>query len=226
MNTEAEIAYQEGQSLAADGRELEAFAAYRRAVARDPGHARAWTDIGVILAEAGRMEEAERAFRNAVAADATLAPAEKNLGVLLWRTGREEEAEFRLRRALALDATAVDIVRDTGEFLMQKRSPGEAKQILAWAVALVPTDPANWFLLSTACFLDDDLDYAQHAINRALKLRPAFPQALNNLGMILEERGDRRGARDAWRRALVVDPDLKEARANLAEFPETWNGNG
>ena len=105
------------------------------------------------------------------------APAEKNLGVLLWRTGREEEAEFRLRRALALDATAVDIVRDTGEFLMQKRSPGEAKQILAWAVALVPTDPANWFLLSTACFLDDDLDYAQHAINRALKLRPGarFP---------------------------------------------------
>src|SRR5207302_10344597 len=60
-----------------------------------------------------------------------------------------------------------------------------------------------------------DLDQAE----RLYRTLPAFPEAWNNLGVILENRGRHEDAKDAFSRALRLDPDLAEAQLNDGRRP-------
>jgi tetratricopeptide (TPR) repeat protein len=66
-----------------DGRREDARAALDDALAIDPGHAAANTQLGVLLREEGKFQDAERAYRKALATDPSHALAHYNLGVLL-----------------------------------------------------------------------------------------------------------------------------------------------
>jgi DNA-binding transcriptional MerR regulator len=59
---------------------------------------------------------------------------------------------------------------------------------------------------------------AERLLRRAVTIDPRFAEAWSNLGAILDRRGDRSGALDAFERAVALDPFLSEARANLAEL--------
>jgi len=68
------------------------------------------------------------------------------------------------------------------------------------------------------------------AFEKALGSRPAHPDALNNLGFLLQEQGRRRDAIDYYRRALAVNPSFARAEYNLGlsllserEFPPGWS---
>jgi protein O-mannosyl-transferase len=56
---------------------------------------------------------------------------------------------------------------------------------------------------------------AEKSLRASLVLRPEYPEALNNLGLLLLEK-DPRGAEDCLRRALRADPMDMEAANNLA----------
>ncbi len=66
-----------------EGRKDDARAALDHALAIDPGHAAANTQLGVVLREQGKFQDAERAYRKALATDPNHALAHYNLGVLL-----------------------------------------------------------------------------------------------------------------------------------------------
>ena len=59
-------------------------------------------------------------------------------------------------------------------------------------------------------------DEAIAQFQRALVLRPDYPEALNYLGAALAERGEAEAAVPMFRRALELAPALPHARANLA----------
>ena len=80
-----------------------ARAAYRRAIALDPGHAEAHLNLGRILHEAGDLAGAESHYRQACAAHPESALAAFNLGVALEDRGEPREAMAAYRRALELD---------------------------------------------------------------------------------------------------------------------------
>ena len=66
-----------------DKRQDDARAALDHALAIEPGHAPANTQLGVLLREQGKFQDAERAYRKALATDPNHALAHYNLGVLL-----------------------------------------------------------------------------------------------------------------------------------------------
>ena len=66
-----------------DKRQDDARAALDHALAIDPGHAAANTQLGVLLREQGKFQDAERAYRKALATEPNHALAHYNLGVLL-----------------------------------------------------------------------------------------------------------------------------------------------
>jgi tetratricopeptide (TPR) repeat protein len=66
-----------------DKRQDDARAALDHALAIDPGHAAANTQLGILLREQGKFQDAERAYRKALATDPNHALAHYNLGVLL-----------------------------------------------------------------------------------------------------------------------------------------------
>jgi len=80
-----------------------AMAAYREALALEPGHADAHVNLGRLLHEQGELADAERHYRAAAAADPESARARYNLGVVLEDQHRTEAA-----MAAYLDALRVD----------------------------------------------------------------------------------------------------------------------
>jgi tetratricopeptide (TPR) repeat protein len=80
-----------------------ARAAYRRALALDPGHAEAHLNLGRLLHELGDLDGAESHYRQACAHRPESALAAFNLGVALEDKGEAREAMAAYRRALELD---------------------------------------------------------------------------------------------------------------------------
>jgi tetratricopeptide (TPR) repeat protein len=76
-----------GAVLRAAGRPAEAEAAYRHAIALDPGFAAAHYNLGNLLADMDRPDDAEANYRAAIAAQPKYAEAYNALGTMLQRSG-------------------------------------------------------------------------------------------------------------------------------------------
>ena len=73
----------------------------RKALEIDPKHAKALTNLGMVLGAEKRFDESYQAFSKAVGP----AAANSNVGVLMAKQGRNDEARKEFHEALALDAT-------------------------------------------------------------------------------------------------------------------------
>ena len=73
----------------------------RKAIAIDPKHAKALTNLGMVLAGEQHFDESFLMFSKAVGP----AAAHSNLGVLLAKQGRTDDARREFHEALALDST-------------------------------------------------------------------------------------------------------------------------
>jgi tetratricopeptide (TPR) repeat protein len=109
----------------------EAQDAYAQALAADPAHVGAATNLGRLLHEDGRLDEAERIYRlclNASGGDPLL---HYNLGVLLEDTGRIDEAMRAYQRALADDAGLADCHYNLARLYQAQQRHQEALRHLA-----------------------------------------------------------------------------------------------
>ena len=118
------------------GQKAEAEEAYRQALAIDPQHTYAWSNLGGLLEDLGQKAEAEEAYLQALAVDPRLAKTWANLGVLLKDLGRKVEAEEAYRRALAVDPQDADAWSDLGNLLRSQKRYPEALDALEKAVTL------------------------------------------------------------------------------------------
>src|SRR5580704_19266675 len=61
-----------------------------------------------------------------------------------------------------------------------------------------------------------DLDHAESLYQDVLRAQPDHPEALNLLGLVLQDRGKSEASIALISRALDADPDFPDAYANLA----------
>lgn len=118
-----------GEELEAEGSPAAvaaAMAAYRRAVAGEPGLADAHLNLGRLLHEQGKTREAEQCYRQALAARSGDATAAFNLGVALQDLGRLDEAADAYEAALALDRTLADAHYNLAGICEQQGEPEAA----------------------------------------------------------------------------------------------------
>jgi Flp pilus assembly protein TadD len=69
--------------------------------------------------------------------------------------------------------------------------------------------------LGSICLQQQRIFEAVKHLGAAVRINPRFPQAHNMLGMALLKQGRRRSAREQFQRAVDLDPDYEDARANL-----------
>ena len=93
------------------GEQDEARRILEAAVAADPAHASAWSNLGVLLRMAGEPQPAEQAYEQALSLDPRLSEAWYNLGWLLVQEGRPAEAMQALRQGLIVAPADCDIRR-------------------------------------------------------------------------------------------------------------------
>lgn len=133
------------------------------------------------------LARADRSAHGAIAAAASAAPA-REVGRTegTARDGGEEEERVQRVRAVA-----------------NAEGPDAALRVAAEAVAEQPSSAALRYLHATLLLARGRADEAVAALRAALFLEPDLAVAELLLGMVLETRGDRVGARRAFRRAAA-----------------------
>lgn len=118
----------------------------------------------------------------------------------LWAASDSPTAEVLLRQA----ARAID-----------DRSPAEALSILDRLVGAFPDYAEAWNKRATLYFMMKRYDQSLQDIERVLELEPRHFGALAGKGVILERQKNFAAAREAFKQALAVNPNLEQVKEAL-----------
>ena len=204
-----------GKAYFALKRYREAKRCFARALSLDADHAEALGNFGAVLALTGELREARSRLRRAVALQPRYPNAWFNLGAVLRRLHEPEEAEQSCRRALALDPRMADAHLELGNVLADLGKPEQAEGCYRKAIELDSTLAPAHARLAEMLKMTLRLEEAEASYRAALALQPSAA-TFQALGGVLYELDRPLEAREAFRRALEVDPELVEARWSLA----------
>jgi cytochrome c-type biogenesis protein CcmH/NrfG len=138
------------------GRLRQAEEAYRQILARQPNHADAIHNLGVISLQSGRNDAAVQLIRQAIAINPNYPEAHSNLGNVLADMDRLDEAIAAYRQAIALNPGLAEAHNNLGNALREKGQSGEAVAAFRRAIAINPDFPEAHRNLSLALLLDGD----------------------------------------------------------------------
>jgi protein O-GlcNAc transferase len=100
----------------------------------------------------------------------------------------------------------------------QRQAWDEALTLIRQALALAPQQPEFHYAQANILIDSGDrsrLALARRALEQAIRLRPAFFEAWNNLGLLLEDLGELDHAEHAFSQAVAVRPTALSARSYL-----------
>ena len=122
-------------------------------------------------------------------------PAREALAATLLQTGQPSEAAVVYQQMAGLRTDAAEPLIARG-IIFQRQAEAE----------------------STAARKQALLVSAMQAFEAALKRDPKSATAYNNLGVVHERRGEIPEALTAYKKAVLLDPTLTDARRNVARF--------
>ncbi|MGE0377867.1 MAG: tetratricopeptide repeat protein [Planctomycetaceae bacterium] len=125
--------------------------------------------------------------------------------------GEHEKAEAGFRKALALNPDSAVAQHALGQFQLSQGRTAEALPLLNKAVLAQPNDKAFRFDLAVALAKSGDTGAALPHFKRTVGEAAAH----HNIGTVLRDQGDLRGAEQHFRQALCIQPDLEETRHAL-----------
>jgi Flp pilus assembly protein TadD len=85
-------------------------------------------------------------------------------------------------------------------------------------VKIKPNDPGAWNNLGVLAGRSEAPQDALRYFETSLRLNPNQPAVLNQVGVLRLQGGDAAAAREAFSRALAVDPGYEPARKNLQKI--------
>jgi len=101
-----------------------------------------------------------------------------------------------------------------------------AMKLLNAAVELQPDYAEAWNRRAYVYYLDNDYKRALGDLRRVLALEPRHYKALEGLGNLLLQLGEKKAALEAYESALKVNPNLPAARASRDELKVQVEGQG
>lgn len=138
------------------------------------------------------------------------------LGTLYAQERKFDEAIEALQQARSLASEEASIYFALGSARFQKTDYQGAIEDLQAGLRLRPETTDAWFDLGNAHLMLKQYSEAKIAFNRALAIEKDFWPALTNIGLVLFEEGDVRGAIDKWQASLVIDPQVAEPQIAIA----------
>jgi Tfp pilus assembly protein PilF len=206
-----------GEALAGLGRQRDAEASYGRAIARMP----AFTQAHLRLAESRIARKDLHGALTALQQGQKDAPNEPVLFERegqVWQTLGDVARAMRAYETVATLAPSDALVRwRMGELLLSAGRPDEARTRFQEATTLDPSVADYWNSLGMVLGGGGRNDEAADAFRRAIDRDPKSARYAYNLGLVLLRAG-RPDARQAFERALALDPAFRPARDRLAEL--------
>ena len=186
-----------------------AEASARRALELDPQSPEAHNLLGFVAALEGEGEEAIEAYRQAIALDDTYLEAMLNAAeVYIHPLGDYDQAIEMCDQALDLaevDEEIIDALLLKFDALLGKGDMDEAARVMQRVPAGPYDNPNHTFLVGRAFYEIGQPDRASTLIEEAAAKDPRHAEANYYLGLIRDERGDTRGATQAFLRSRELD---------------------
>jgi tetratricopeptide (TPR) repeat protein len=197
-------------------------------VAKAPGNAKAWKNLGLGLAEEGRFEESIVTFQKAIFLGETssvtpagwLAGVECNLGASLMSMGRLDEAAAAFDKAIHLNGEDCLAHVNRGIIALRLGDVDAARTCFEKAIDLRPEYAPAYVNLGIVVEPDDP-DGALELYGKALLRNPDYAPALAATGRNFLRRGQPARAIEYLQRAVRTDPSLTAARRDLADASAT-----
>ncbi len=186
-------AFEAGLTALERGEWVQAQTALEKSIARRPGHADnavAYNGLGVALAQLGHLAEAEEMFAQALRLDPLLTTARTNQGLVRYQAGQADEAVPILEEAAEADPDDPRALLILARAQLDRGRPVAALDATRRAIGRAPDQADAWNLAGVIHYRQDRWDDARTHWQRALDLRPAYPEALWNFGRLEETRGE------------------------------------
>jgi tetratricopeptide (TPR) repeat protein len=180
---------------------------YRRILAVDPNHDRAWAQLGWLLYFGlKRYPEAEDAYRKAISIDENHAWAWAGLGRLLSSLRRYPEAEGAYRKAISIDEKDAWAWSALGRLLHTLKRHPEAEEAFRKAILIDEKYALAWAGLGGLLSLLRRYSEAEEAYRKAISIDETLAWLWAPLGQLLHEDLKRYPeAEEAYRKAVSFD---------------------
>jgi tetratricopeptide (TPR) repeat protein len=106
----------------------------------------------------------------------------------------------------------VDLLMQRAEHFAKQEDLDLALQIMDATVDIAPDQAEAWHLRAKVHFLKQNYEQALTDLRRVLDRDPKHYAAMNDLGVVLESIGAKKEALEAYRKALVINPFLTDAK--------------
>jgi tetratricopeptide (TPR) repeat protein len=174
-----------GIQLANEGDVAGALRHFERAADVAPTDTDVLFNIGVAYRRLGRPDEAIAAFERALAVDSRLTDADREIAEIYEEQGRLDEAVRQLRRALQIRPDDLKARRQLAAILVRQQNLDAAAVAYEAILRMVTDDADAHEALGTIRMKQGDERRAVGHYRAALKARPGWPRAANNLAWIL-----------------------------------------
>ena len=174
-----------GNLYAVQGRDSDAEAAYRAALALDPSFVQAALNLADLQRSRGAEDAAEKTLREALVRDSRSAPAHHALGLSLTRQKRRDEALKAFAQAVAL---APDNARFAYVYAVALNDRGQRGKALRELEAALKRQPGDSELLLALALFERDAGQRGRALGYARQLAtlepddPGVQQLVRELG--------------------------------------------
>ncbi len=200
----AEVHYNYGAALWYSGAKTQAISELQTSVRLDPAAAASYALLGMAQREQGDLADSRLNLERAIALSPATAASFIDLGIVFLRQNLLQHAvaqfEAGLNAASAVPAPDWDAAI-TG--LREAGSHGTPNPELHNIIGLMLGRKGS------------DTTQVVAEFNEALRLRPEYAEAHNNIGLVLAQNGDDEKASNEFREAVRIRPDYADAHANL-----------
>ena len=208
--------------LAGKGKRDEAIGLLRTAIQNEPNNADARLLLGSLLMESGDRSESIAELREGARLRPKSAAAQNALGEAYMSFGMANAAGASFERAVAIEPKLAAAQVNLGQILVDSREYDAAAAHLDIAMKLLAKNPDAadaHYLRAKVYAAKDELRDAVGQLERAIALRPNFPQAWSDLGQLRKTLLDGPGALAAFERAVALNPRDAVAQYRLgAEY--------
>jgi tetratricopeptide (TPR) repeat protein len=188
---------------------------YESALANDMTYAPSWCRVAQTKVKLGRVRDAQNDFQQALRHDAKCVDAYVGLATIAHNERNFGEALDFLRMAVTINPNAVAYQVDLAETLYALNQKEECQQTLRKMMKYLPSDAAllvRFAELAVKVAMTDD---AFTTLQRAITLDDTIARAYLLIGRIYRQKSDTPKAVAAFRRAIKLSPDFKEAQHEL-----------
>ena len=203
------------------GRSAEAAEACGKALRLAPDHLNAQLNLATAQQRLEDFAGAARTFEAILKRHPQRSDLRASLAFALERCGRGDEAVVIYDRLIATSPDDAKLRSAKAEALQRLRRMREAIDAYAEVVRLRPDDPSalsSLGILRVMHSTDNNLDEAAALCVKAALLAPASGPIVNNVGVVLNMRGEWQNALSVLRELTTQQPDFAPAYSNIGSI--------